>query len=190
MSARVIAARLAAVLVAQSDPANASGPNGLSLEGSWRTTVSIEGVEPFSSVFSFAAGGTITAIDSSQLSPPSATNGLGVWEKIGPHTYAYTFVSFLFDTASDFAPAGELKLWGVITLDGKDAYSTSDQFEFRDADGNVTFSGCAVQQAARMTVESVRSCFDARARQTTTLDHSRRTGGWRTADPGRSKRTP
>ena len=147
-------------------------------------------MDQFSTVFSFASGGTVTAIDSSQLSPPSATNGLGVWEMIGPHTYAYTFVSFLFDTANDFAPAGALKLWGVITLNGKDAYTTTDQFEFRDAGGNVTFSGCATQQATRMTVAAVSACFDAAPRHTKTPEPGKKTGGWRTADSGKAKPTP
>jgi hypothetical protein len=128
------------------------------LEGTWRVTVSItDGPPPFSGLASFNGGGTLQETDEIQLLSPSAGPQVGTWAKLGGNQYAFTWEAYLFDFATD-SPGGRLKVSGVVTLTGSDTYTAVDEFAFYDTDGNVTFSGCATEEATRMTVESLTSC--------------------------------
>ena len=145
-------------LIASSPDAVRAGSAAPQLEGTWRVTSSIaDGPPPFSALYSFNGGGTLLETDEIQLLSPSAGPAVGVWTKVESNQYAFTWESYLFDFGSD-SPAGRLKVHGFITLVDKDTYTAVDQFEFYDTDGNVTFAGCATEEATRMTVDPVTSC--------------------------------
>lgn len=145
-------------LIASSPEAVKAGSTVPQLEGTWRVTATItDGPPPFSALYSFSGGGTLQETDETQLLTPSAGPALGTWTKVGTNQYAFTWESYLFDFSSD-SPAGRLQIRGVVTLTGKDTYTAVDQFAFYDTDGNVAFSGCATEEATRMTVEPVSSC--------------------------------
>jgi len=145
-------------LIASSPEAVRAGSVAPQMEGTWRVTATItDGPPPFSALYSFNGGGTLQETDETQLLTPSAGPALGTWTKVGSNQYAFTWESYLFDFGSD-SPAGRLQVRGVVTLTGKDTYTAVDQFAFYDTDGNVTFSGCATEEATRMTVEPVTSC--------------------------------
>jgi len=148
-----------AALIASSPAAASATEVGRApqLEGTWRVTSTITGgPPPFSALYSFSGGGTVQESDETQLLTPSAGPALGVWRKLGNQQYAFTWESYLFDIGNNM-PTGRLRVHGVITLQTA-TYTAVDQFEFYDTNGIVTFSGCAMEEAARMTVEPVTSC--------------------------------
>jgi hypothetical protein len=140
------------------------------LEGTWRVTIVSEGGDPFQALYTFARGGVMHETDESSL-PLSFGPSQGVWERTGPNRYAYTWESFASDP--NFPDDVKLRVHGVITLTGRDTYNAQVQFEFFDAEGNVTFSGCATDQATRMTIDPVTSCpADATQRQSSSVNKS------------------
>jgi len=145
-------------LIVSSPEAVRAGAAAPQMEGTWRVTTSVaDGPPPFSNLYSFNSGGTLHETDEIQLLSPSAGPGAGVWTKLGGNQYAFTWESYLFDFGSD-SPTGRLQVRGLLTLTGKDTYTAVDQYAFYDTNGNVTLSGCATEEATRMTVEPVTSC--------------------------------
>ena len=59
-----------------------AAPN--SLEGVWMVTVSPEGGTPFSDVTTFSHDGSVTIMEN------DGRLGIGVWEKVSDHSYAFT----------------------------------------------------------------------------------------------------
>jgi len=125
------------------------------LEGTWRVTIVAEDGIPFQALYTFARGGVMHETDEFSL-PLKFGPSQGVWERTGPNHYAYTWESFVSDP--NFPDDVKLRVHGVITLTGRDAYTAQAQYEFFDAEGNVTISGCVTDQATRMTIDPVTSC--------------------------------
>jgi hypothetical protein len=154
LTTAVAVAIFISVVGAQSRPEKGGGA-APQLEGTWVVTLHVGG-GTFTSLNSYARGGVLIETNNVELSPPVSTNGQGVWEKVGDHQFAYTFMQFQFDGSGN--PSGTVNVRGVITLSGKDTYTGTEQIEFKDTAGNVTFATCDTVEATRMAVAPLTSC--------------------------------
>ena len=146
------------------------------LQGTWIAHMNIEALGPVTHLFSFVKGGIVVQTDSIELIPPPGTNGQGVWAKTGDNEFAYTVIKFLFDEKG--APIGSAKIRGAITLNGKDAFSSVEDIELLDPDGNVFLSTSGTTQATRMMVELPTRRDSGVMNQTNPNDKSIAAKGW------------
>lgn len=146
------------------------------LQGTWIAHMNSEALGPVTHLFSFVKGGIVIQTDSIELIPPPGTNGQGVWAKTGDNQFAYTVIKFLFD--ENGAPIGSAKIRGAITVNGKDAFSSVENIELLDPNGNVFLSTCGTTQATRMTLELTTQCDSAVLSQMNPNDKSRVAKGW------------
>ncbi|MGI9102587.1 MAG: hypothetical protein ACR2IF_09110 [Terriglobales bacterium] len=150
--ALAVALALPGMAAAQSETA-ATG-----LTGTWRVQVSVincstgQTIGPtFSSLLSFARGGTLTGTTrNSAFQPGQRTSDFGVWSQTGSNTYSADSEAFLLFTSS--APpifqAGTQRIVQSITLSG-DSFDSVALTRFYDTAGNIASSGCAHAVATR-----------------------------------------
>ncbi len=131
----------------------ASEPPGASraLEGSWRVTVTPKGIDPFEALATYAAGGGYIFTDTFP-NPVSPTPAHGAWEFVEPRVFRISFVKFNFNSKGQIE--GSLNVRGTITLnDTGDEYTSQEQVEVRNPEGEVIFANTATTAATRMRVE-------------------------------------
>jgi hypothetical protein len=122
-----------------------------SLIGTWKVTVTPDGIPPFAAYNVFTVDGNSFEYDNSN--PPGAqTVGVGPWTSAGPNHYVFTEINQLFDNKGNYA--GELKVRGSIELSGiGDTYKSTFSFDVSDPTGAVVFSGTGTATAKRVVVE-------------------------------------
>ena len=105
------------------------------LEGTWRVQVTIVDCATgapgpqFSSLLSFAAGGTATDTTANQALPGERTTGLGVWHREPPGTYIASTEAFILFGAG-------IRPW-IQRIDQRIAMTSEDRFT---SAASVTFS--------------------------------------------------
>ena len=145
---------IATLLVLGSAPANVRGQNAKTLNqliGTWQVTVMPEGGGAIVDYASFAEGGSMTNIDPD----PGLSAGLGTWERVGPNTFANTFVHFLNDHGT---PLGILKVNAVVTYDPTTATFNGPFRTDVMIGGEVVQSVCGTVQLQRVGVEPLEAC--------------------------------
>lgn len=125
---------------------------GKSIVGTWLLTITPTGERPFRGIYTFFEDGNVLFSSVGPPIPALGNPGHGVWEKIGPNTFAVSWMQFTFgpDLQTD---GSTLKINDKLTLIGIDDFTTQTQGKVCDADGNVlvTISGGSVGK--RMKVE-------------------------------------
>jgi len=155
------------VMLASGRPAAAAelGDREARLVGTWRVQVTLvdcqSGVPlspPFSSLLTFALGGTMTEDTSNPAFGPGQRGaGQGTWTHQGDHTYGARDVAFILyttppdpQTHNPGFEAGEQTITQTITFpDGRDAWTSKATVEFADTTGTVYRQGCALASAQR-----------------------------------------
>ena len=133
-------------------PAHAQNSGFKTLVGTWRVTVSPDGIPPFQAFNTFNADGTSIEFDNSN---PAAlqTIAIGPWERVGDRDYAFVEVNQVFD---DHGYAGEVRVRAKLTLDASgDSFSGPFTFQVVDIGGNVVFQGGGTAKGRRITVDSL-----------------------------------
>jgi hypothetical protein len=114
---------------------------GNSLVGSWTVTVTSD--QPaFTSYVNFSSDGTLTEMSDGVV-------GMGVWQKLSGHKYAFTLWECIQIGGNDFRG----KVTSTITLDDKDQYSGPFFYEFMGLDGKVINAGHGTATGVRNHVE-------------------------------------
>lgn len=122
------------------------------LEGAWDSQVTLTDCNgntlvTFRAYAIFNRGGTLTSTDNM---PPTAHGpGLGTWERIGGRNYTAPFQFFNFNPDGSFA--GVQKINRTITLAADaNSFTSVVAFDSYDPNGNLLFSGCGFETAARL----------------------------------------
>ena len=109
-----------------------------SLEGAWRTTITLQGNSPFLGLITFATGGGL--VDTQQIDlNQQATPGIGSWTSTGSDTLALNF----FKIASDAKGNLSFTVRFVITIQltgDQNAFNGSGTFTVFDPNGNKRFT--------------------------------------------------
>jgi hypothetical protein len=125
-----------------------------SIEGTWRTTVTIRNcqtgapITTFPGLQTFNQGGTL--VESATIPAPSLrTLGHGVWKREqGWREYSFAFVYDLFN--ADGTLAGSRIIRGALTLGaGGNEYTVVSSSETFDAKGQLSATGCSTATATR-----------------------------------------
>jgi hypothetical protein len=125
-----------------------------SIEGSWRTTVTIRNcqtgtpITTFQGLQTFNKGGTLA--ETATGGPPSSrTPGHGVWSQHGAQDYSFVFMYDRFN--ADGTYAGSQKVRGAVVLEaGGGALSVIASTEILNPAGQVIATGCATSTATRI----------------------------------------
>jgi len=135
--------------------AQAEGDNSQrGLEGAWRLQLTVrdcntgQALRTFPVVFTFAKGGTATAITAGQL-PSLFTPGLGAWRHAQGHSYSAVTDAFVFSPAGVWIQTHRLTRAIEVSTDG-DAFTDTVALEIFDTNGNVIGTGCATSVASRL----------------------------------------
>jgi len=122
-----------------------------SLIGTWKVTVTPDGVPSFTSYTVFGLDGNSYEFDNSN--PPAAqTIAVGPWTSTGVNRYAFTQINQLFDDKGNYA--GELKVRAIIEMTGiGDSFNSTFKFDVSDPTGAVVFSGTGKAVGKRVVVE-------------------------------------
>jgi len=149
----VPAAAVAAFLTtsAFAQPGQTLAANGHSLVGTWKVTVSPDGIPPFTAYNVFTVDGNSFEFDNSN--PPSGQSiAVGPWTSTGVNSFSFTEINQLYDNTGAYA--GELKVRGAIelTADGN-SFSSKFKFDVADPTGTVVFSGGGTAAGKRVIVE-------------------------------------
>lgn len=137
-------------------PAQASGPQDRTLEGTWRVQITLRDCQtgnplgvPFLSLVTYARGGTVTAA-TARVSPALLSPFYGVWAHSGGHTFTSVAQAFLFNPAG--VSTGTQTLRQAIEFGGSpDEYSVTATIEIANPVGTVVSTGCASAEGMRMT---------------------------------------
>jgi len=125
------------------------------LEGTW--TVQVTQVDcttgnplgtPFSSLLTFARGGTATETTANPMFYPAQRGpGHGVWSRIGKGNYSATSTAFI---TLNGALAKTQKITQAIQMgSSSDTFTSTASVEFFDPAGNLLATGCAIAAAQR-----------------------------------------
>jgi len=125
-----------------------------SIEGAWRTTVTIRNCQTGASIITFPGlqtfnkGGTLA--ETATGAPPSTrTPGHGVWSQHGAQDYSFVFMFDRFN--ADGTYAGSQKVRGAVVLEASgDAYSVVASTEIFNPAGQVIATGCSTATATRI----------------------------------------
>ena len=112
--------------------------NTQSLEGGWRTTITLQGNSPFQGLITFDAGGGLVDTQQIDLSQ-QATPGIGSWVSTGGGAFALNF----FKIASDNKGNLSFTVRFVITIQlsgDQNAFQGSGTFTVFDPNGNKQFT--------------------------------------------------
>ena len=125
-----------------------------SLEGAWRTTVTIRNcqsgapITTFQGLQTFNKGGTLA--ETAAGGPPSSrTPGHGVWSQHGAQDYSFVFMYDRFNT--DGTHAGAQKVRGTVILAaGGDEFTVVATTEIFNPAGQLIATGCSTATATRV----------------------------------------
>ena len=125
------------------------------LEGGWRLQVTVrdcitgQPLRPtFPAVFTFAQGGTATAITAGQL-PSLFTPQLGVWRHTQGHNYTAVGDAFVFSTAGAWIQTNRFTRAIQVSVDG-DSFIDQIALQIFDTNGNQIVTGCGTSVGRRM----------------------------------------
>jgi hypothetical protein len=136
---------------AQFRPGQTLAADAHSLIGTWKVTVSPDGIPPFQAYNVFTVDGNSFEFDNSNP-PASQTIAVGPWTNTGVNSFAFTEVNQLFDGTGAFV--GELKVRATIALTGSgDTFTSKFKFDVLDPGGNSVFSGSGTAVGKRVVVE-------------------------------------
>jgi hypothetical protein len=175
MASKVFACLAMMACAATTAPAHAAAESNalgvsrglLTLTGSWEVTIKphdcVSGVEAPSefwnfSYFTFNGSGTMLETTSNpRFQPGQRGPGQGYWERTRWNTYEAVSQAFIqFDTNPPATPPnptyvrGSVRFEQVIEVTGVDAWRSTMDVRFRDANGNPVSQGCASAIATRM----------------------------------------
>jgi hypothetical protein len=129
------------------------------LIGTWQVKVTlvicgtvnpVPGVPPFSSVLTFARGGTLAEDTTNpSFAPGQRSSGQGVWETTSNDVFNVRSVAFINFATPGFE-AGQQIIDQTITYDSQsDRWSAVAAIKFTDTNGSVYRQGCATATAMR-----------------------------------------
>jgi hypothetical protein len=128
------------------------------LVGTWQVKVTLVncqtgaplGPPPFSSLLTFARGGTMAEDTTNpSFAPGQRSSGQGVWETTSPSVFNVRSVAFINFSTPVFQ-AGQQVIQQTITYDNpSDQWSAVAAIKFTDTNGAVYRQGCATATAAR-----------------------------------------
>lgn len=131
------------------------------LQGTWRVQVTLQNCDthvplgpPFSSLLSFARGGTVTGTTSNPgFQAGQRTSDFGVWKYNGHHTYSAASEAYILFTSAPNPPApgfqrGRQRISQLISVDG-DHFNSAATVDFFDVNGATVLSACAVASGQR-----------------------------------------
>jgi len=117
------------------------------LVGTWRVTVSPDGIPPFRAYNIFYADGNSIEFDNSNA-PGGQTIASGPWTRTGVNTYTFAEVNMLFDGQGNYQ--GELHVSGSITLDASgNTFASTFQFTVTDPTDMPVFQGGGTAKGVR-----------------------------------------
>ena len=127
--------------------ARGQGQVSPAFEGTWRVEVVQEQGPPANALHTYSQGGAM--VESNTLGPTTAH---GVWQRIGPRTFATTFERFVFDPSVPFRKA---RIREVIEVDRDfGTFTGRAQVLLFDGNGNLIATDCARSRGTRMAVEA------------------------------------
>ena len=143
-------------VTATAQSVNDGSDNGL--EGAWRLQVTVrdcitgQPLRPtFAAVFTFAQGGTATAITAGQL-PSLFTPQLGVWRHTQGHNYTAVGDAFVFSTAGAWIQTNRFTRAIQVSVDG-DSFIDQIALQIFDTSGNQIVTGCGTSVGSRMKMK-------------------------------------
>ena len=124
--------------------------------GVWRmalTTVNCQTGDVIRTVrglWTFHEGGTMSEYASAPgVSPSLRGSGHGVWQREhGWQDYSLTFIFYRYDASGVFTGSQRAKIALKLGASG-DGFTATSAIEVRDANGNVTFTGCGTPTGTR-----------------------------------------
>ncbi|MEM9552821.1 MAG: hypothetical protein AAGC60_01060 [Acidobacteriota bacterium] len=131
-------ALLALVVLLAAPAAFASPPT---LEGSWRTTSTLDGAtESTPGLFTFAKGGTLIASNNTD----TTGNGHGTWKRLAGRTFAATNIAFVYDSNGVATQIFETEITFRVSWSGN-TFRATFETSVQTLDGTVlaTASGTA-----------------------------------------------
>jgi hypothetical protein len=154
-----IALSLAVAMAASASPATAQSESSTSgLQGTWRVQVNLincsngQSIGPaFSSLLTFARGGTLTGTTrNSGFQPGQRTGDFGTWKYVGGDTYSADSEAFILftSTAPPVFQSGTQRISQSIVLN-RDTFESVAITRFYDTNRNLLSSGCAHAIATR-----------------------------------------
>jgi hypothetical protein len=120
------------------------------LIGTWKVTVSPDGIPPFRAYNVFTADGNSLEFDNSN--PPAQQSiAVGPWKKTGVDTYSFVEINQLYDDKGNYQ--GEFRVTATITLDpGGNSFTSKFQFTVSDPSDMPVFQGGGSAKGIRVTV--------------------------------------
>jgi hypothetical protein len=154
-----IAFALAVAIAAFVSPAAAqSESSATGLQGTWRVQVNVincstgQNIGPaFSSMLTFAQGGTLTGTTrSSAFQPGQRTGDFGIWKYVGGNSFSADSEAFILftSTAPPLFQSGTQRISQSIVLN-KDTFESVAITRFYDTNRNLLSTGCAHAVATR-----------------------------------------
>ena len=147
----------AIILAAASFSPALAGSNKLS--GAWSITVIPDGAP-----FTIPNVATMTSDGLVNNSDPTFGAGHGVWEKVGPGSYAISFLHIVDASLSPVPPVNGANVFitvdGLLTINrGGDLATGPTQTTFRDSDGNILVQIDGTVELARYSLSQDVSLF-------------------------------
>lgn len=129
--------------------------SGSRVEGTWTVTVQLVDCStgaligsPFSSLLTFARGGTLTEATANPMFYPAERGpGHGVWTKTGNGYYSASSTAFI--TLNGVLAKTQKISQSISMGSNTDSFSSAATVEFFDPNGNLLASGCANATALR-----------------------------------------
>jgi len=157
-SHRFVFALALAIATAAIPAAGQSDSSSSGLQGTWRVQVNVincstgQGIGPaFSSLLTFARGGTLTGTTrNAAFQPGQRTGDFGVWNYLGGNTYSADSEALILftSTAPPVFQSGTQRITQSIVLNG-DSFESVAITRFYDVNHNLLTSGCAHAAATR-----------------------------------------
>jgi hypothetical protein len=120
------------------------------LVGTWRVTVSPDGIPPFRAYNVFTADGNSLEFDNSN--PPGQQSiAVGPWTKTGINTYSFVEINQLYDAQGNYQ--GEFRVTATLTLDALgNAFTSTFKFMVSDPSDMPVFQGGGTARGVRVSV--------------------------------------
>jgi hypothetical protein len=113
--------------------------------GSWKVTVTPDGLPSFLNEGIFSSDGTVTIMEN------TGVVGLGVWEKLSGNQYAFTVWEFFMQDGAHM----QAKVTSTFTLIDKEQYTGPFFFQITAPDGSVVVEGYGNATGVRNHVEAM-----------------------------------
>jgi hypothetical protein len=128
-------------------------PQSRSIEGVWRTTVTVRNCQTGAAIATFRGlstynqGGTMSE-NAASSNPALRSASHGIWKQEVRGTYSVSFVFLRFNPDGTFAGTQRTTAINEITGEGN-TYDSTASIEVRDPNDNLLFTGCATATAIR-----------------------------------------